>query len=80
VVASVVKLVNKLVTMFSPVGAIIQGIITIYNTITFFIERAQQIATVAEAESVGRIAAGDIAMPRPQQAIKVHHIESLARK
>jgi hypothetical protein len=64
VVTSIVKAaVTKLITMFNPVGAIIQGIITIYNTITFFIERAQQIAAVATSlfDSVGRIAAGDVA-------------------
>ncbi len=63
VVTSIVKAaVTKLVTMFNPVGAIIQGIITVYNTITFFIERAQQIAAVANSifDSVGRIAAGDV--------------------
>ncbi len=63
VITSVVKAaVMKLVTMFNPVGAIIQGIITIYNTITFFIERAQQIGAVVGSifDSIGRIAAGDI--------------------
>jgi hypothetical protein len=64
VITSIVKAaVTKLVTMFNPVGAIIQGIITIYNTVSFFIERAQQIAAVATSifDSMGRIAAGDIA-------------------
>jgi hypothetical protein len=63
VVTSIVKAaVMKLVTMFNPVGAIIQGIITIYNTISFFIERAQQIGAVVGSifDSVGRIAAGDV--------------------
>ncbi len=54
--------ITKLVTMFNPVGAIIQGIITIYNTIKFFIERAKQIASVAEAvfDSIKNIATGNI--------------------
>jgi hypothetical protein len=63
VITSIVKAaVTKLITMFNPVGAIIQGIITIYNTISFFIERAQQIGAVAASvmDSVGRIAAGDV--------------------
>jgi len=48
--------------MFNPVGAVIQGIITIYNTVAFFIERAQQIAALAEAvfDSISNIAAGNI--------------------
>src|SRR5262249_27028394 len=54
--------VTKLVTMFNPVGAIIQGIITIYNTVVFFIERAKQIATLANAifESISNIATGNL--------------------
>ncbi len=54
--------ITKIVTMFNPVGAIIQGIITIYNTVKFFIERAKQIAAVAEAvfDSIKNIATGNI--------------------
>jgi hypothetical protein len=54
--------ITKLVTMFNPVGAIIQGIMTIYNTIVFFIERAQQIAELVEAvfDSIANIAAGNL--------------------
>src|SRR6266700_5965106 len=54
--------ITKLVTLFNPVGAIIQGIITIYNTVQFFIERAKQIAAVAEAifDSISNIATGNI--------------------
>jgi hypothetical protein len=54
--------ITKLVTMFNPVGAIIQGIMTIYNTVVFFIERAQQIAALAEAvfDSIANIAAGNL--------------------
>jgi hypothetical protein len=54
--------VTKLVTMFNPVGAIIQAIITIYNTVMFFIERINQILEFVEAvvNSVDKIARGNI--------------------
>jgi hypothetical protein len=54
--------VTRLVTMFNPVGAIIQSIIAIYNTIMFFVERAQQIAALLEAivDSISSIARGNI--------------------
>ena len=54
--------VTKLATMFNPVGAIIQGIITIYNTVMFFIERAKQIARLVNAilDSLESIARGNI--------------------
>src|SRR5262249_6225460 len=35
--------ITKLATMFNPAGAIIQAIISIYNTIAFFVERIAQI-------------------------------------
>lgn len=63
VVTTIVKAaITKLVTMFNPVGAIIQGIITIYNTISFFIERAKQIAALANAifDSIINIANGNL--------------------
>lgn len=63
VVTSIVKAaVMKIVTMFNPVGAIIQGIITIYNTVMFFVERAQQIAALVESvvDSIANIAKGNI--------------------
>jgi len=41
--------VMKLATMFNPVGAIIQAIITIYNTVMFLIERINQILDFVEA-------------------------------
>jgi uncharacterized protein YifN (PemK superfamily) len=58
----IVKAVQKLISMFNPVGAIIQAIITIYNTIQFFIERAKQIATFVSAvfNSIAEIAAGSL--------------------
>jgi hypothetical protein len=54
--------VTKLVTMFNPVGAIIQGIITICNTVMFFIERAQQIGALVESivDSIANIARGSV--------------------
>lgn len=55
--------VKKLVSFLSPVGAFIQAIIAIYNTIMFFIERLKQIARVAMSfiDSIAAIAAGSIA-------------------
>jgi hypothetical protein len=64
VVTTVIKAaVTKLATMFNPVGAIIQAILTIYNTVMFFIERINQILDFVEAiiNSVYKIATGDIA-------------------
>ncbi|MBO0794610.1 MAG: hypothetical protein J2P36_27160, partial [Ktedonobacteraceae bacterium] len=63
VVSTVIKsAITKLATMFSPVGAIIQAIITIYNTVMFFIERMNQILALVEAiiNSVHKIATGDL--------------------
>ena len=63
VVTSVIKAaITKLATMFNPVGAIIQAIITIYNTVMFFIERINQILDFVQAivSSVYKIATGDI--------------------
>ena len=55
--------VTKLLSMLNPVGAFIQAIIAIYNTIMFFIERLKQIAQVAAAfiDSISAIANGIIA-------------------
>ncbi|MCU0447689.1 MAG: deaminase [Microscillaceae bacterium] len=54
--------VLRIVSMFNPVGAAIQSIMAIYNTIRFFLERMQQIAALVEAvvQSIARIAAGNI--------------------
>jgi hypothetical protein len=54
--------IARLVTLFNPAGAVIQAIMAIYNTVVFFIERAQQIAALAEAVfgSIASIAAGNI--------------------
>jgi hypothetical protein len=55
--------VTKLVSMLNPAGAVIQAIIAIYNTVTFFIEKAKQIGAVVAAfiDSIAAIAAGAIA-------------------
>lgn len=55
--------ITKLATMFNPVGAIIQSIIAIYNTVAFFIERIKQILAMVEAivDSIANIAAGKLA-------------------
>ncbi len=56
------KAVQKLISMFNPVGALIQAVITIYNMIQFFIERAKQIAALVNAvfNSIAEIAAGNL--------------------
>ncbi|MCB9107682.1 MAG: hypothetical protein H6633_26025 [Anaerolineales bacterium] len=58
----VTSAITKLVSMFNPAGAVIQAIMAIYNTIKFFIERADQLAELANAVfgSIGSIAAGSI--------------------
>lgn len=54
--------VAKLVSMLNPAGAVIQAIIAIYNTITFFIQKANQIAAVVASfiDSISAIAAGQV--------------------
>jgi hypothetical protein len=54
--------VMKIATMFNPVGAVIQAILTIYNTVMFFVERINQIMAVVESviNSISNIAAGNI--------------------
>lgn len=54
--------VTKLVSMFNPVGAIIQAILTIYNVVMFLIERINQILAFVESvvNSVYEIATGQI--------------------
>ena len=56
------KAVQKLISMFNPGGAIIQAVITIYNMIQFFIERAKEIASLVNAvfDSIAEIAAGNL--------------------
>lgn len=54
--------VTKLVSMLNPAGAVIQAIIATYNTVTFFIQKIQQIAAVVAAfiDSVAAIASGQV--------------------
>jgi hypothetical protein len=54
--------ITKILSFLSPVGAFIQAIIGIYNTIMFFIERMRQIAMVVGSfiDSIAAIAAGNI--------------------
>jgi len=54
--------ITKILSFLSPVGAFIQAIIGIYNTIMFFVERLRQIAVVVASfiDSISAIAAGAI--------------------
>jgi hypothetical protein len=54
--------VVKLVSMLNPAGAVIQAIIAIYNTVTFFIEKARQIGAVVASfiDSISAIASGQV--------------------
>jgi hypothetical protein len=54
--------VMKLVSMLNPAGAVIQAIIAIYNTVTFFIEKIRQIAAVVASfmDSITAIASGQV--------------------
>ena len=54
--------VMKLVSMFNPVGAIVQAVLGIYHLVTFLIEKASQIMALIEAviNSVTAIAQGAI--------------------
>jgi putative RNase toxin 4 of polymorphic toxin system len=63
VTAIIKAAVTKLAMMFNPVGAIIQAILMIYNTVMFFIERINQILAFVEAiiASIFNIATGKIA-------------------
>jgi len=63
VVTKIVKAaITKLLSMFNPVGAIVQAVLGIYNTVMFFIERINQIITLVEAvvNSIYKIATGAI--------------------
>jgi hypothetical protein len=54
--------VTKLVSMLNPAGAVIQAIIAIYNTVTFFIQKIEQIGAVVASliDSISAIAAGQV--------------------
>ena len=55
--------VTKLVSMINPAGAVIQAILAVYNTVMFFVEKAQQIGAVVASfiDSISAIAAGQVA-------------------
>lgn len=55
--------VVKLVSMLNPAGAVIQAILAIWNTVSFFIQKIQQIAAVVASfvDSIAAIAAGQVA-------------------
>ncbi len=54
--------VFKLVSMLNPAGAVVQAIIAIYNTVSFFIQKIQQIAAVVASfiDSIAAIASGQV--------------------
>lgn len=54
--------VTKLVSMFNPVGAIIQAVLAIYNVVRFFIERIDQILELVNSiiDSLALIVRGDV--------------------
>ncbi|HYN93726.1 MAG TPA: hypothetical protein VES42_07735, partial [Pilimelia sp.] len=53
---------TRLISMFNPAGAVIQAILGVYNTVRFFIERAQQLGAFAESvfDSISAIAGGSV--------------------
>ena len=55
--------ITKLVSMLNPAGAVIQAIIAIYNTVTFFIQKINDIGAVVASfiDSISAIAAGQVA-------------------
>ena len=56
------RAIQTLVSSLTPVGAFVQAIIAMYNTIMFFVERLRQIAQVGMAfvNSIAAIASGNI--------------------
>ena len=54
--------ITKLISFLTPAGAFIQAIISIYNTIMFFVERLRQIGQVVVSfvNSIAAIAAGQV--------------------
>jgi Domain of unknown function (DUF4157) len=63
VIDTVIKTaIPKLLSMFTPAGAIVQAALSIYNTIMFFIEKAEQIAALVQSvlDSLANIASGAI--------------------
>jgi hypothetical protein len=58
----VMQAIQQIASLLTPVGAIIQAIIKIYNTVMFVIERAQQLAAFVTSvmESLENIARGNV--------------------
>lgn len=54
--------ITKIASMFNPVGAIIQAVITVYNVVMWLIQRIKQIAAVVSSitDSIAAIAQGKI--------------------
>jgi hypothetical protein len=54
--------VTKLVTMLNPAGAVVQAIMAIWNTVSFFSEKINQIGAVVASfiDSISAIAAGQV--------------------
>lgn len=54
--------VTKLVMMLNPAGAVVQAIMAIWNTVSFFIEKIQQIGAVVASfiDSIAAIASGQV--------------------
>jgi hypothetical protein len=63
VIDTVIKTaIPKLLSMFTPAGAIVQAALSIYNTIMFFVEKAEQIAALVQSvlDSLANIASGAV--------------------
>lgn len=58
----VVKAATKLASMFTPVGAFVQAILMMYNTVMFFVERIKEIMSLVKAitSSFNQMAKGAI--------------------
>jgi hypothetical protein len=54
--------VTKLATMLNPAGAVVQAILAIWNTVSFFIEKINQIGAVVASfiDSIAEIASGQV--------------------
>jgi hypothetical protein len=63
VIESVIKAaIPKLIAMFTPAGAVVEAAMSIYKTIMFFIEKAEQIAALVQSvlDSLANIASGAV--------------------
>ena len=74
IITEVIKAaVLKIVSMFNPVGAFVQAVLAIYNTVMFVIEQASRIAALVSSviDSISAIASGAVgaAANRIEQAL-----------